>query len=380
MIKAFDFFCGAGGLTRGLLDAKIAVLAGVDVDERLRRTYEHNNCPSSFVNADIADVDIVRLREEFGVGGDDVVLYAACTPCQPFSTLNRMKGRDQRKVLLLTFGEIVRRAPPDFVLVENVPGLNTAYGREIYEQFAEILRECGFGEPAAGFLDAQDYGVPQVRKRFILLASRHGSIDLPPRREGSPVGVGEYLCRYPAIGDGEVDPTFLNHAARRLMPQHRRIIQAVPKDGGSRQDVADISVLLRCHQSKPTVHKDVFGRMAWGKPAPTLTGRCTDVYCGRFTHPFQDRGISLREAAALQTFRDNYEFFGTFFHIAGQIGNAVPVELARQLGESVVAAAGITERKGGPHDEASVVQDEVRYRDHQAPRATDVLDAAASDR
>src|SRR5262249_49760332 len=103
--------------------------------------------------------------------------------------------------------------------------------------------------------------------------------------------------------------------------------------------VQDQSILLKCHQKNPKVHKDVFGRMKWDGPAPTLTGRCTDVYCGRFTHPEQDRGISLREAAAIQTFADDYKFHGTYFHIAKQIGNAVPVKLARALGDTILEAA-----------------------------------------
>ena len=130
--------------------------------------------------------------------------------------------------------------------------------------------------------------------------------------------------------------TFTNHVTRRLLPHHRRILAAIPKDGGSRSAISDTSILLKCHREHPNVHKDVFGRMAWDSQAPTLTGRCTDVYNGRFAHPDQDRGISLREAAALQTFADNYTFFGTYFNIAQQIGNAVPVALARRLGRAAI--------------------------------------------
>lgn len=337
-MKAIDFFCGAGGLSRGLLDAGVEVLAGVDNDERLRRSYEHNNAPSRFVCADIRDVVIAELRRDLGIAEEDLVLYAACTPCQPFSTLSRLKGRDERKHLLAAFGDVVRDAPPDFILVENVPGLNTAYGREIYEGFRATLEECGFENIYADFLDAKDFGVPQVRKRFILLASRHGGI-VPPQRAARTETVREHIGGYPPIGDGGESDAFLNHVSRRLQPHHRVIVQAVPKDGGSRRDVKDTSILLKCHREKPDAHKDVFGRMAWDEPAPTLTGRCTDVYCGRFTHPDQDRGVSLREAAALQTFPDDYEFFGTFFHAAQQIGNAVPVKFARRLGEAVMRSA-----------------------------------------
>ena len=340
MIKAIDFFCGAGGLTRGLLNAGIEVLAGVDNDERLRETYIHNNEPSRFINSDINKIQIHRLREILGIQDQDATLYAACTPCQPFSTLNRLQGKDKRKILLLAFAQIVEESPPDFIIVENVPGLNNAIGKEIYKKFLKVLKKCGFTE-AADLLDAKHFEVPQTRKRFILVASRHGSISLPePETDTNRfTTVREYIEKYPAIADSEASTDYLNHVSRKLKPHLLRIVEAVPKDGGNRRDVADTSILLKCHQENPNVHKDVFGRMAWDAPSPTLTCRCIDVYCGRFTHPEQDRGISLREAAALQTFDDDYEFFGTsLLGVSRQIGNAVPVKLAEQLGNSIITS------------------------------------------
>lgn len=228
MIKAIDFFCGAGGLTRGLLNSGINVLAGVDNDCRLKLTYENNNAPSRFICRDIKTIDIVDLRTSLGISQHDVVLYAACTPCQPFSTLNHMKGEDSRKVLLLAFAELVRQSPPDFIVVENVPGLNTKYGKEIYEQFVQTLNECGFKQPSTDFLDAKDFGVPQVRKRFILLASRHGAITLArPDRGGLPT-VRQYLMKYPPLEDGMASKDFPNHITRKLLPHLKRIVQAVP--------------------------------------------------------------------------------------------------------------------------------------------------------
>lgn len=349
MIKAIDFFCGAGGLTRGLLNAGIDVLAGVDNDPRLRDTYTLNNEPSSFFCRDINEVCIDGLRQEVGISDEDQMLYAACTPCQPFSTLNRLKGQDEKKKLLLVFANVVKAAPPDFILIENVPGLNNAYGREIYEEFLDVLRECGFPEPSAGLLDAKHYGVPQTRRRFILMASRHDTLSLPRPTHGiddnsfaevEPVlTVRDSIEGYTAISDGEESDDYLNHMARKLQPHHKTIVKAVPKDGGSRRDVADTSILLKCHRDNPNAHKDVFGRMSWDAPSPTLTARCTDVYCGRFIHPEQDRGISLREAAALQSFPDSYEFFGTsLLNLASQIGNAVPVRFAERLGVTLTQA------------------------------------------
>ena len=344
MIKAIDFFCGAGGLTRGLLDAGIRVLAGVDNDERLRKTYTHNNKlnnkPIRFINKDIDKIKIHELRKELKIQNEDTTLYAACTPCQPFSTLSRQNWKDDnRKILLLTFAEIVKECPPDFILVENVPGLNNGSGKEIYKEFKKILKECGFSNRAADLLDAKHFGVPQTRKRFILLASKDGSISLPtPITDPSRfVTVKECIGEYPEIADGGESGDCPNHKARELKSHHKRIVEAVPEDGGSRGDITDTSILLKCHQDRPDAHRDVFGRMAWDKPAPTLTSRCSDVYSGRFIHPEQNRGISLREAAALQTFGDDYEFFGSSITgIARQIGNAVPVKLAEHLGESIL--------------------------------------------
>lgn len=336
MIRAIDFFCGAGGLTRGLLDARVEVLAGVDHDAGLKDTYEKNNSPSRFVCSDIKDIDIAELRRDLGIKKGDKVLYAACTPCQPFSTLNQMQGEDDRKDLLLSFAELVEDAPPDFILVENVPGLNTAYGRDVYQKFMAVLKRCKFDHVFQSMLDAQHYGVPQIRKRFIMLASRVGPVKAP-RKSHKVRTVKDQIARFPRLTAGEEHTKIPNHVARALAPHHRRLIRAVPKDGGSRGDVKDQSLLLECHKGRPKVHKDVFGRMWWKQPAPTLTCRCTDVYCGRFVHPEQDRGLSLREAAALQTFSDTYEFHGTsIFHMARQVGNAVPVELAKRLGRALV--------------------------------------------
>lgn len=339
-MKAIDFFCGAGGLTRGLLDAGIEVLAGVDTDKRLQQTYQNNNKPSEFICEDITQINIIELRKRLGIVRGDVVLYAACCPCQPFSTLNRNKRDDDRKALLISFAELVAKAPPDFILVENVPGLNNAYGSEIYAEFIALIGKAGFKpeNTYAELLDAQDFGVPQVRKRFILLASRNARV-VRPRRSSYKPKVRHVLKKYPRIAAGAGSKKFLNHKARHLVPHHKRIVSAVPKDGGNRQDIADTSILLKCHQQNPTAHKDVFGRMAWDEPAPTLTCRCVEVYCGRFMHPRQNRGISLREAAALQTFSDRYEFFGTFYHIAEQIGNAVPVRFGKHLGKAIQKSA-----------------------------------------
>lgn len=346
MIKAIDFFSGAGGLTRGLLDAGVQVCAGVDLDGSLAQTYNDNNKPSIFLQRDIKDVNIHLLRQRLGITDTDAVLYAACSPCQPFSTLNNKAQRRNeksvasevvRRSLLLDFARVVEDCPPDFILVENVPGLGREEGKDVFDEFLRIIATCGFAPENmfTGRLDAAYYGVPQVRKRFILLASRHGAVQ-PPVKDKEQMKLKGQLERFTKIEAGQHDEKTLNHVTRPLAPHHRRIIESVPKNGGSRRDVKDTSILLKCHQDKPNVHKDVFGRMSWEKPSPTLTCRCTEVYCGRFTHPDQDRGISQREAAAIQTFPDDYKFYGNFTQISRQIGNAVPVNFAKRLGEAIL--------------------------------------------
>lgn len=347
MIQAIDFFCGAGGLTRGLLDAGISVVAGVDNDHRIRKTYETNNQPSKFIASDINDINILSFRKSLDIDGTEPVLYAACTPCQPFSSLNTARTVDNRKSLLLDFATIVEQSPPDYIIVENVPGLNNAFGKEIYDSFEAKLKSNGF-QIDADRLDAKDFGVPQTRKRFILIASRHGSPHLPsPTTKDHPQTVGDSIRKFPRLVHGRQSRVFKNHIARKLHPHHLRIVRAVPRNGGSRREVKKPSILLECHQRRPDAHKDVFGRMSWDAPAPTLTCRCTDVYCGRFIHPEQHRGISVREAAALQTFQDDYEFFGdSIQEQARQVGNAVPVLLAKSLGESIVSADTARSDKG----------------------------------
>ena len=196
------------------MNAGISVLAGVDNDERLQQTYTHNNKPSRFIASDINDIEIEALREELGIQPQDLILYAACTPCQPFSTLNRQKGKDKRKILLLDFAKIIKKCPPDFILVENVPGLHKAHGKEIYKEFLSTLKRCGFSA-AADLLDAKHFGVPQTRKRFILVASRHGAISLhKPQTDPSRMStVRACIEKYPAIADGE---------ASKAHPESRR--------------------------------------------------------------------------------------------------------------------------------------------------------------
>ena len=337
-MRAFDFFCGAGGLTRGLLDAGIAVVAGLDSDAQCREAYEKNN-RVRFVHTRIQDIGGATpgLAEHFGRTDD--LLFAACAPCQPFSNLLQNGGTTQDPTLLVAFGRLVSAVRPAFVLVENVPGITRGQGRTTLEAFRRTLDRGGY-RWVDGIVDAKHYGVPQNRRRFVLLATRTGPEPrLPERTHGpdreAPRTVRDAIGRFSRIGAGGASSRWPNHRAARISERNLERLRATPPDGGDRRSWPD-RLWLACHRKDNSGHSDVYGRMAWDRPAPALTGRCHSISNGRYGHPEQDRAISLREAAAIQTFRDDYEFFGYDKAIARQIGNAVPVLLAKRLGEQIL--------------------------------------------
>lgn len=345
-VKAIDFFCGAGGLTRGLLDAGIDVVLGIDNSEECRDTYEWNNFPAKFIHADLrtASVDIIGDLIE-GVNSEDL-LFAACAPCQPFTKLHpgKTNASDARKrrgpdgMLLGSFLRFVRAYHPGFIVIENVPGLAKVKGNSTYGRFKKRLVELGY-EFTEGVVDAKWYGVPQTRRRLVMIASRFGRPSLPPSTHGPGLlpfaTVKDAILDYPKIPAGGVDPTIPNHRAALLSQKNLDRIMTTPVDGGDRRQWSE-ELVLACHSNGHKGHTDVYGRMWWERPAPALTCRCISLSNGRFGHPEQNRAISLREAAALQSFNDSFQFFGpSMSSLARQIGNAVPVKLGLALGRHV---------------------------------------------
>ena len=338
-MTAIDLFCGAGGLTLGLRRAGWAVTAGVDVDEAVRKTYENNNPGVKFVSADIRSFSDEEIRTLVGAVPATELLLAGCAPCQPFSK-QRRAGLQKRgdATLLGQFARLVRALEPKVVLMENVPGIAAVPGYSSYRRFLKTLRDCGY-TCDHGVLNARDFGVPQHRRRHVLLAARGSSAKLPYRAYpgSNSLTVRATIGRFPAIDAGDGGSTVPNHYAARLSDRNLQRIRATPPDGGSRRDWPE-RLTLDCH-SRTTGFSDVYGRMWWDRVAPTLTSRCNSLSNGRFGHPEQDRAISLREAAALQTFPDDYEFFGAKNRIACWIGNAVPVAFAEALGTAAMTAA-----------------------------------------
>ena len=337
-IVAVDLFCGAGGLTKGLADAGIKVVKGIDSDGTARKTYETNNPGSRFVNADISGISAADLTDGVRRQGADLLL-AGCAPCQPFSKHGVRDPRDRRRVLVWHFARLVGEIKPEYVIMENVPQFEKA-GNAHRDGFLRMLRKHGYRYDE-GVVNAAEYGVPQSRHRYVLLASKNGQIRIPAGDYGRRKRfrtVRDAIGKYPRIGAGESSPRVANHDAYDLSSANRRRIRATPPDGGSRTDTSGRGMTLKCHRNA-TGHTDVYGRMKWDHPAPTLTCRCVSFSNGRFGHPVQDRAISVREAAALQTFPDGYVFRSTKTGNAAHIGNAVPVLLARTLGRAIARSS-----------------------------------------
>ena len=340
-MNAWDFCCGAGGLTRGLLDAGIDVVAGIDSDERCRDSYSDNNSGAVFIHADIRTVDPRRFGLKSRSRNCNDLLFAACVPCQSFSPQRKGERKRRDATLLSEFGRLVETILPQYVLIENVPGIARVPGYSTFRRFLKMLETNDY-KSVFGILDAKHYGVPQNRRRLLLLASKSRSPSFPKRTHGNghlPFRtVRHAISRFPAIAAGGIHSHVPNHVAASLTDLNLARLRATPHDGGDRRSWPK-NLRLTCHMGDHEGHTDVYGRMAWDAPAPALTGRCHSLSNGRYGHPEQDRAISLREAAAIQSFPDGYRFFGSNKHIAIQIGNAVPVRLAEQLGKYVLRIA-----------------------------------------
>jgi DNA (cytosine-5)-methyltransferase 1 len=351
-IRVVDFFSGCGGTSAGLRAAGMKIVLGIDNDEDARTTFQHNFPEAAFIGRDIRRMKTRELARFLPVEEEKYpLLFCACAPCQPFSRQRRKtKRNDERASLLWQFVRFVRRYKPDFVLVENVPGLQTLSAQlGPFERFVATLKRLGY-HVESGVVESRDYGVPQRRRRLVVMASRLGTIAFPKPTHGPSGCTASYATVWQSIGDlppiaaGESHAEIVNHRASGLSPLNLERIRATP-EGGSRVDWPQ-HLRLKCHSNGHTGHSDVYGRMRKHSPASGLTTRCISLSNGRFGHPTQDRAISVREAASLQTFALDFEFFGNMESMARQVGNAVPVLLARQFGMRFVSHARYRARVG----------------------------------
>lgn len=325
---AIDLFAGAGGTTQGLVDAGYTVLAAIENDPDAAKSYAANHPDVDLRDVDILTVDPAEMRDKHGV----VDVLTACPPCQGFSTLGRQDPDDERNDLVASVVDFADALEPRAILLENVPGLG-ADGR--LDDLEAALRDRYVARRYV--VDAADFGVPQHRRRIIVVLVR-----LPFDRDDLPT---DLIAALPDSFDVAVRPSgpvidlagALNdttdsvHRARTPSKLTVERISVMPV-GGGRLDLPE-HLRLKCHDRLEGTHAtSIYGRIDPTKPSPTMTTRCTTPSCGRFAHPTENRGLSLREAALLQSFPPAYRFYGNYGQVERQIGNAVPVRLAHALG------------------------------------------------
>lgn len=341
--KAIDFFCGGGGMTCGLRQAGIDVIAGVDIDKEAKETYELNNKGTVFIEKDIRRVHNSYFERNFGIQkNDDALILVGCSPCQFYSIINTDKENSLKtKDLLKNFARFIDYYRPGYVLVENVPGILTNK-QSIWPTFYKKLQDLGYNKIVYDIVDMSYYGVPQSRKRFSLIATRIENVEISlPKADERQVVLSDFIGvdhGFPHISAGTKDTSDFNHTVAGLSDKCLRRLRKTRHNGGSRLDWADDEELqLKCFIGKNDSFKDSYGRMWWNKPAPTITTKFFSISNGRFGHPEEDRAISIREGATLQTFPRDYVFKTNSIATAARlIGNAVPCEYARRLGEIII--------------------------------------------
>lgn len=335
-ISTVDLFCGAGGLTYGFEQAGLPVKAGYDIDPVCKFPYEQNN-KAKFILQDVENVSGSDLAKYFS--GSSIKVLAGCAPCQPFSTYSRRyNDKESKWKLLRDFARLVDEGKPEIVSMENVLQLKH---HQVFQEFIEKLENLNYSLESYE-VNCPDYGIPQSRKRLVLLASKFGKIKLiPPTHYPKKYEtVRKTIEHLEPMSAGQASTTDRLHQCSKLSELNLRRIRA-SKPGGTWRDWSK-DLIAECHLKKSgKTYPGVYGRMEWDKPSPTITTQCFGFGNGRFGHPEQDRAISLREAALLQTFPEEYEFVApdepvVFERIGRLIGNAVPVKLGQVIAQSIL--------------------------------------------
>jgi len=332
--EVVDLFCGIGGISHGFRRAGFDIRAGYDVDASCGHGFETNNT-APFLPSDVGNLAADEIGSRFS--GARPTVLVGCAPCQPFSTYRKGKS-DERWSLLTRFAELAAAVATDFVTMENVPGVVDYRGGTVFRDFLKILSGT-YPHVTHEIVDCTEFGVPQRRRRLVVIASRNGEVRLAEGDRSAPASVADAIRSLPAIPAGGADPADPLHRASRLSPLNMRRIRH-SRPGGTWSEWPE-ELVATCHRDRKGMgYRSVYGRMSWDAPAPTVTTQCYGYGNGRFGHPEQDRAITLREAALLQSFPPDYSFFpdGGFpgFKTVGRwIGNAVPVALAEGIARRI---------------------------------------------
>lgn len=316
---AIDLFAGCGGMSEGLIEAGFKVVAAVELDPHASKTYRLNHENTELFQTDIRGLSVEDVKDV--LSGRRLDLLAGCPPCQGFSSIRRLNRRepvaDDRNDLLLEFLRFVEALEPMAIMMENVPGLENYH---LFQSMVKRLKELGYN-PKHKIVNVANFDVPQRRRRLVLVGSLLDGLEVLDL-EKDPPSVWDTIgsLEPPAKTDDPVHKIYPRHT-----PQVMRRIRMIPKDGGSRSDLP-AEEQLACHQKANVGFNDVYGRLRWDDVSSTITGGCLNPSKGRFLHPEQDRCITAREAALLQTFRPDYKFPADIprYAIALQIGNALP--------------------------------------------------------
>lgn len=349
--EVIDIFCGAGGLSYGLKSSGMLIKCGIDADIAGKYAFEYNT-GGKFLHKDIRDLSADELCSYYSKGA--IRVLAGCAPCQPFSSYaqteisKRSNIENKRWNLLGEFQRIAADILPEFITIENVPGLRK---KPIWHDFIKFLSQNNYNVSLHndGVIKCSDIGVPQERKRLVLVASRITQVILTVPNT-TPITTRESIAHLPPLKAGETSFKDPLHVCAGMSPLNiKRIKSSIP--GGSWRQWPE-ELKLTCHKRKTgTSYPSVYGRMQWDKPSPTITTQCFGYGNGRFGHPEQDRAISLREAAILQSFPEDYHFFppgtrlSSLSGIGRLIGNAVPPKLAQWVGESIINSLETTHEK-----------------------------------
>ena len=328
--KAIDLFCGCGGLTLGLKQAGFNVIGAIDIDKLSIETYRANHPEVYLWESDIRLLSSNKIKQTLKLKKGELDLLAGCPPCQGFSQMRTKNGGykvfDNRNTLIRDFERLVEELLPKTVMMENVPGLKNYYR---FQNFCTKLRKLGYSLKY-DVLNAADYGVPQRRRRLILIASRIGEIEFAGKTKKRTVA--DAIKNFPKSGQsGDILHDYKERRTKKVL----NLIKNIPTDGGSRSAL-DETMQLQCHKEFAGF-KDVYGRMAWNKQAPTITSGCTNPSKGRFLHPEDNRAITLREAALLQSFPKDYIFkMNNRESVALMIGNALPPLFIKSHSKSII--------------------------------------------